>query len=78
MDDDDDYARGALIGMLIRRWGMAALRANARLLLDRLAHVGRGAAAANDRRASAFARAGLHSSRQQSGPRLWRLRRAMW
>ena len=42
--DDDDVGRGSLIGMLIRRWGMAALCANALLLLDRLQHVGWGAA----------------------------------
>ena len=43
-------ARGALAWMLRRRWGMCALRENARLLLARLTYVGRGAVAAIDRR----------------------------
>ena len=34
--------RATLLAMLRRRWGIAALRANARLLLERLAFVGRG------------------------------------
>jgi hypothetical protein len=47
-------ALGTLAWLLRRRWGMAAWRANARLLLDRLEHVGRGAARANVRRAEAM------------------------
>eukprot|EP00973_Karenia_brevis_P081987 11366875-Karenia_brevis.AAC.1 len=38
-----------------RRWGIAAARANAQLLLDRLGFVGRGAWAADARRMSARA-----------------------
>ena len=43
-------AVGALAWLLRRRWGLAALRENARLKLERLAHVGRGADAAATRR----------------------------
>ena len=44
-DDEPDPLKAALARMLRRRWGIAALRANVRLLLERLAHVGRGAGA---------------------------------
>ena len=47
---DEAAAVGCLAWLLRRRWGLAALRENARLKLDRLAYVGRGAAAAADRR----------------------------
>ena len=46
---DDGSARGILAWMLRRRWGMTALRENARLKLERLEYVGRGAQAAADR-----------------------------
>lgn len=46
-------ANGVLSWLLRRRWGLAFWRANARLLLDRLAYVGRGAARAGARRAYA-------------------------
>ena len=46
-------ARGVFVWMLRRRWGMIALRENARLLLQRLEHVGNGAAQAAMRRADA-------------------------
>ena len=52
---DTDVVRGILIGALQRRWGILAARANAQLLLDRLAFVGRGAGAASSRRAAASA-----------------------
>ena len=39
--------------MLRRRWGLTALRENARLKLDRLEYVGRGATVAARRRAEA-------------------------
>ena len=42
--------QGALANMLRRRWGICALRENARLLLTRLTYVGRDAAAAARRR----------------------------
>ena len=67
--DNEDVMRGALVGLLLRRWGMTAQKANARLLLDRLAHVGRGSAAAAHRREEA-----RHTLRLASGPRLWRCR----
>ena len=47
---DRDAARGALAWMLRRRWGLTAVREAARLKLDRLEHVGRGAGAAARRR----------------------------
>eukprot|EP00973_Karenia_brevis_P040023 5526696-Karenia_brevis.AAC.1 len=40
---DDDDCRLAMLAALRRRWGLAAARANAQLLLDRLGSVGRGA-----------------------------------
>ena len=68
-----DRLRGILASTLRRRWGMTALRANARLLLDRLAYVGRGATAAAHRRISNRA---LHAARaalrRGGGPRVWR------
>ena len=45
-DDEPDRMRSILAATLRRRWGMTALRANARLLLERLSYVGRGAMAA--------------------------------
>ena len=51
--EDPSAARGALAWLLRRRWGMCALRENARLFLARLTYVGRGATAAIHRRASA-------------------------
>ena len=76
---DADAVREALIWRLRRRWGLTTLRANARLLLDRLALVGRGAAIAADRRRDArrMHSMELHSSLEWSrrGPRLWRARR---
>ena len=47
-------ARGALAWLLRRRWGMTALREKARVKLERLEFVGRGAALAADRRAAAL------------------------
>ena len=47
---DEAAATGCLAWLLRRRLGLAALRENARLKLDRLAFVGRGAAHAADRR----------------------------
>ena len=41
--------------MLRRRWGLTALRENARLKLDRLEYVGPGATVAARRRAEAWA-----------------------
>jgi hypothetical protein len=52
-DEDNDALKSALTARLQRRWGMVALRANARLLIDRLAYVGSGAVAAAARRLSA-------------------------
>jgi len=45
-------AIGVIAWMLRRRWAMTALRENARLKLERLEYVGRGAALAADRRAA--------------------------
>ena len=46
-------AHGTLASLLRRRWGIAAWRAAARLLLDRLEYVGGGSMRAHDRRAAA-------------------------
>ena len=48
-------AAGALAWLLRRRWALTALRANARLLIDRLELAGRGADQAVARRAHAAA-----------------------
>ena len=45
-------ASGAIAWLLRRRWAMTALRESARLKLERLEFVGRGAAVAADRRAA--------------------------
>ena len=50
---DPGRATGGLAWLLRRRWGLTALRENARLKLDRLEYVGRGATAALQRRAIA-------------------------
>ena len=50
---DATLAQGVLAWLLRRRWGMAALRENARLKLERLEYVGRGAADAMARRHAA-------------------------
>ena len=76
---DEAAACGALAWLLRRRWGMTALRECARLKLDRLELVGRGAAAAASRRAAA---ASAYAFRARSaavlaatrGPRLRSLR----
>ena len=66
-------AQGILAWMLRRRWGMTALREAARLKLERLQFVGRGAAAAADRRV-AFAAPSAAARRNAcsfwQGPRL--------
>ena len=71
--DDPGHAIGTLAWLLRRRWGLTALRENARLKLDRLQYVGRGAAAAIQRRTLASQ---AHAARQRaaactflSGPR---------
>jgi len=48
--EDPGNAIGTLAWLLRRRWGLTALRENARLKLERLQYVGRGAAAASQRR----------------------------
>ena len=48
-----DEAKGALAWLLRRRWALTALRENARLKLERMEFVGRGAVAAASRRATA-------------------------
>ena len=58
---DDASARGILAWMLRRRWGMTALREHARLKLERLEFVGRGAQAAADRRSLASAASAARS-----------------
>ena len=58
---DDGSARGILAWMLRRRWGMTARRENARLKLERLEYVGRGAQAAADRRSLASATSAARS-----------------
>ena len=71
--DDPAHALGAIAWLLRRRWGLTALRENARLKLDRLEYVGRGAAAASQRRALSME---AHAARSRamagsliSGPR---------
>ena len=72
---DDEDAPNALkakfAGTLRRRWGMMALRANARLLLERLSFVGGGAVRAHSRRAAGRL---LHLARARLGPRVWPVR----
>ena len=71
-DDEPDRLQQMLSGMLRRRWGMAALRANARLLLDRLAYVGSGAIAATRRREMAqFSHSSRLNGRGGGAPRVW-------
>ena len=59
---DQDSAVGCLAWLLRRRWGMCALRESARLKLERLAFVGRGADAADERRQAGLA---AHASRER-------------
>ena len=70
---DPAQAIGILAWMLRRRWGLTALRENARLRLDRLEYVGRGAVAAAVRRQHAqdreAARRRAAASSLLSGPR---------
>ena len=63
---DPAAAQGVLAWMLRWRWGMAALRENARLKLERLEFVGRGAVDAVMRRTAAA------MSAQLCGPVPWR------
>ena len=73
--DDPAHAVGILAWLLRRRWGMTVLRENARLKLDRLEFVGRGATFAAQRRASALdvraARARAAARTLMSGPRAY-------
>lgn len=71
--EDPSSAIGSMAWLLRRRWGLTALRENARLKLGRLQYVGRGAAAASQRRALGSE---AHAARQRaaactllSGPR---------
>ena len=61
---DAKTAVGALVWMLRRRWGIAAWRANVRLLLDRQEYVGAGAPESATRREAA--RAGATRARQDA------------
>ena len=61
---DELAAIGSLAWLLRRRWGMTALRENARLKVERLAFVGRGAAAAALRRQRGEA---AHAARARIG-----------
>ena len=67
-------AQGVLAWMLRRRWGMTALREAARLKLEPLEFVGRGAAAASDRRLAAASSVALAARRAAcsfwQGPRV--------
>ena len=58
---DEGTAKGILAWMLRRRWGLTALRENARLKLERLEYVGRGAHAAAERRGMASAASAARS-----------------
>ena len=70
----EEQAGGSLAWLLRRRWALTVLRDNARLKLDRLEYVGRGAMAAADRRATAAtafaARQRAAAATLASGPRL--------
>ena len=57
-------AQGRLTWLLKRRIAMANLRANAQTLLDRLEHVGRGAAPRRARRAARAARRAAYTSEE--------------
>ena len=73
-DDEPDRLKAVLARMLRRRWGLAALRANACLLLERLAYVGRGAKQASQRRdAGRLLFQARHTYRAGGGPRAWRI-----
>ena len=63
----EEQAVGCLAWLLRRRWGLTAVRECARLKLERLAFVGRGAAAASRRR-----QAGIHAYSERE--RLYRAR----
>ena len=71
--DEPSRAVGAIAWLLRRRWGLRALREAARLKLDRLEWAGAGAAAAAQRRRSAWdahaARRRAQAGSLQSGPR---------
>jgi len=64
---EPDDVRDRLLAAMRRRWGVAAARANARLLLTRLGAIGRGAGAAEDRRLAQRRRSSLLGA----APRLW-------
>ena len=68
-------AKGGLAWLLRRRWAMTVLRENARLKLERLQFVGRGAVAAAHRRAAPLAASGVAARRAActfwQGPRLF-------
>ena len=68
-------AKGVLAWLLRRRWAITALRENARLKLERLQFVGRGAAAAAQRRAVPVSASGVTARRAActfwQGPRLF-------
>ena len=70
--DDPAQAVGVLAWLLRRRWGLVALQEAARLKLQGLEHVGRGATAAARRRdgaeAAHAARARAHASGFVGGP----------
>jgi hypothetical protein len=72
---ESNDALGSLAWLLRRRWGMTAWRANARLLLDRLEYVGRGAVRASTRRADAMERA---AAVRRSAHWLFRRPRSTW
>ncbi len=61
------HATGVLAWLLRRRWGLTALRENARLKLDRLEFVGRGATAAARRRRVQAAEAYAARQRAMAG-----------
>ena len=71
---DPAGANGALVWMLRRRWGLAAVRENARLLLGRLDAIGRGAGEAARRRVAAASDTAARSRRAACwgvhGPRI--------
>ena len=72
--EDPVHATGIMAWLLRRRWGLTMLRKNARLKLDRLEYVGRGAVTATMRRANALdaqaARVRAVAGSLMSGPRV--------
>jgi len=73
--DSEQSAIGTMAWMLRRRWGITALRENARLKIGRLGYAGRGAEAAASRRLRAESMHEARAWQAGAGQRSWRDRR---